>query len=141
VARAFAQEPKILVMGEPTASLDFGNQVRVLSEVKTLARRGIAVILSTHDPDQAFLCAHRVAILHKGRLAHLGPPQEVITSENLRAIYGVDVERGPSSAAAERGCGFVSRHSRNSADTTASAGSRRSDSKDTSVAAVGYKID
>ena len=64
----------------------------MLSEIKALARRGIAVILSTHDPDQAFLCAHRVAILHKGRLAYLGPPQEVITSENLRAIYGVDVE-------------------------------------------------
>jgi iron complex transport system ATP-binding protein len=92
VARALAQEPKILVMDEPTASLDFGNQVRVLSEIKTLASRGIAVILSTHDPDQAFLCAHRVAILNNGRLAHLGPPQEVITSENLRAIYRVDVE-------------------------------------------------
>jgi iron complex transport system ATP-binding protein len=89
------QEPKILVMDEPTASLDFGNQVRVLSEIKALASRGIAVILSTHDPDQAFLCAHRVAILHNGRLAHLGPPQEVITSENLRDIYGVDVEVWP----------------------------------------------
>jgi iron complex transport system ATP-binding protein len=82
-------------MDEPTASLDFGNQVRVLSEIKALASRGIAVILSTHDPDQAFLCAHRVAILHNGRLAHLGPPQEVITSENLRDIYGVDVEVWP----------------------------------------------
>jgi iron complex transport system ATP-binding protein len=92
VARALAQEPKILVMDEPTASLDFGNQVRVLSEIKALARRGIAVILSTHDPDQAFLCGHRVAILHNGRLAHLGPPREVITSENLRTIYGVKVE-------------------------------------------------
>jgi iron complex transport system ATP-binding protein len=70
----------------------FGNQVRVLSEIKALATRGIAVILSTHDPDQAFLCAHRVAILHQGRLAHLGAPQEVITSQNLRAIYRVDVE-------------------------------------------------
>jgi iron complex transport system ATP-binding protein len=92
VARALAQEPKILVMDEPTASLDFGNQVRVLSEIKGLARRGIAVILSTHDPDQAFLCAQRVAILHQGRLAHLGSPTEVITSENLRAIYGVHVQ-------------------------------------------------
>ena len=61
IARALAQEPQVLVMDEPTASLDFGNQVRVLSEIKTLAGRGIAVILSTHDPDQAFLCAQRVA--------------------------------------------------------------------------------
>src|SRR5262245_48345231 len=92
VARALAQEPKILVMDEPTASLDFGNQVRVLSEIKALAGRGIAVILSTHDPDQAFLCAQRVAILHQGRLAHVGPPERVITPAILRQVYGVEVE-------------------------------------------------
>jgi iron complex transport system ATP-binding protein len=92
IARALAQEPKVLVMDEPTASLDFGNQVRVLSEIKTLAARGIAVILSTHDPDQAFICAQRVAILHRGRLAYAGPPREVITPAVLRAVYGVEVE-------------------------------------------------
>src|SRR5262245_53488986 len=92
IARALAQEPQVLVMDEPTASLDFGNQVRVLSEIKTLAGRGIAVILSTHDPDQAFLCAQRVAILHQGRLPHVGAPQDVITSDHLRTIYGVEVE-------------------------------------------------
>jgi iron complex transport system ATP-binding protein len=51
-------------MDEPTASLDFGNQVRVLGQIEHLARRGIAIMLSTHDPDHAFLCAHRVALLH-----------------------------------------------------------------------------
>jgi iron complex transport system ATP-binding protein len=92
IARALAQEPQVLVMDEPTASLDFGNQVRVMSEIKALASRGIAVILSTHDPDQAFLCAQRVAILHRGRLAYSGQPQEVITPAVLRAVYGVEVE-------------------------------------------------
>jgi len=92
VARALAQEPSILVMDEPTASLDFGNQVRVLSHVQALAGRGIAVVLSTHDPDQAFLCADQVALLHDGRLARLGPPAEVITPATLREIYGVDVD-------------------------------------------------
>ena len=92
VARALAQEPAILVMDEPTASLDFGNQVRVLAAIETLAQGGIAVILSTHDPDQAFLCAHRVAMLHHGRLIHIGPPEAVITRESLRALYGADVE-------------------------------------------------
>ena len=91
IARALAQEPAILVMDEPTASLDFGNQVRVLGEIEQLARRGIAVMLSTHDPDHAFLCAHRVALLHQGRLARLGPPDEVITRESLREVYGVEV--------------------------------------------------
>jgi iron complex transport system ATP-binding protein len=92
VARALAQEPSILVMDEPTASLDFGNQVRVLAHVQSLARRGIAVVLSTHDPDQAFLCADLVALLHDGRLARLGPTADVITSATLHETYGVDVE-------------------------------------------------
>jgi len=48
-------------------------------------------MLSTHDPDHAFLCAHRVALLHHGRVARLGPPDEVITRESLREVYGVDV--------------------------------------------------
>jgi iron complex transport system ATP-binding protein len=91
IARALAQQPAILVMDEPTASLDFGNQVRVLGEIAQLARRGIAVMLSTHDPDHAFLCAHRVALLHQGRLARFGPPDLVITRESLREVYGVEV--------------------------------------------------
>jgi len=91
IARALAQEPAILVMDEPTASLDFGNQIRVLSEIEQLAHRGIAVMLSTHDPDHAFLCAHRVALLHHGRLARLGSPEQVITRESLREVYGIEV--------------------------------------------------
>lgn len=91
IARALAQQPAILVMDEPTASLDFGNQVRVLGEIAQLAGRGIAMMLSTHDPDHAFLCAHRVALLHEGRLARLGPPDAVITRESLREVYGVEV--------------------------------------------------
>jgi ABC-type cobalamin/Fe3+-siderophores transport system ATPase subunit len=80
---------------EPTASLDFGNQVRVLGQIERLADRGIAIMLSTHDPDHAFLCAHRVALLHHGRLARLGRPDEVITAESLREVYGVEVAITP----------------------------------------------
>jgi len=91
IARALSQEPAILVMDEPTASLDFGNQIRVLTEIEQLARHDIAVMLSTHDPDHAFLCAHHVALLHHGRLARLGAPDEVITRDSLREVYGVEV--------------------------------------------------
>ena len=52
----------------------------------------MAVVLSTHDPDHAFLCADRVALLHDGRLAALGPPAEVVTQKSLAALYGVEVE-------------------------------------------------
>jgi len=91
IARALAQDARVIVMDEPTANLDFGNQVRVLEHIQSLARSGIGVLLSTHDPDQAFLCADRVALLHEGRLARLGTPAETITSESLKAIYGVEV--------------------------------------------------
>ena len=91
IARALAQEPRVLVMDEPTASLDFGNQVRVLERIQSLARAGLAIVLSTHDPDQAFLVADRVAMLHEGRLARLGPPAGTITPESLKLVYGVDV--------------------------------------------------
>jgi iron complex transport system ATP-binding protein len=91
IARALAQEPQVLVMDEPTASLDFGNQVRVLERIQLLARAGLAIVLSTHDPDQAFLVADRVAMLHEGRLVRLGPPAETITPASLKLVYGVDI--------------------------------------------------
>jgi iron complex transport system ATP-binding protein len=92
IARALAQEPAILVMDEPTASLDFGNQVRVLAQTRALAARGIGIILSTHDPDQAFLCADRVALLRAGTVTRVGPPEEIVTPASLYETYGVRVE-------------------------------------------------
>jgi len=92
IARALAQDARIVVMDEPTANLDFGNQVRVMEHVQALARTGMGVLLSTHDPDQAFICADRVAMLHEGRLARTGAPAEAITADSLRQLYGVDVE-------------------------------------------------
>ena len=58
IARALAQEAPILVMDEPTASLDFGNQAMVLGRIRDLAREGYGIVLSTHDPDHALLVAH-----------------------------------------------------------------------------------
>jgi iron complex transport system ATP-binding protein len=91
VARALAQDAPAIVMDEPTASLDFGNQVTVLSEIKRLADRGLAVLLSTHDPDHAFCVGTRVALLNAGRIVVQGTPEEVLTPERLRQVYGVRV--------------------------------------------------
>jgi iron complex transport system ATP-binding protein len=98
VARALAQEAPILVMDEPTASLDFGNQTLVLARIRDLAADGYGVLLSTHDPDHALLVANRVAIMAKGGLSAVGPTDDVITGEVLSRIYGttVRVEKTPS---------------------------------------------
>lgn len=91
IARALAQGARVLVLDEPTASLDFGNQVRVLREIRRLAADGYAVVFSSHDPSQAFLAAGRVLLLARGGALRQGAPEEVITAENLRAVYGVEV--------------------------------------------------
>ena len=92
LARALAQEPRILVLDEPTANLDFGNQVWVLDAVRSLAEtRGLSVLLSTHHPEQAFACADRVAVLAGGELLRIGAPVDVITADTLRACYSLEV--------------------------------------------------
>jgi iron complex transport system ATP-binding protein len=98
IARALAQEAPVLVMDEPTASLDFGNQTLVLARIRALAAEGYGVLLSTHDPDHALLVAGRVAIMAAGGLAAVGPANDVITGALLSRIYGtpVRVEETPS---------------------------------------------
>lgn len=104
IARALAQEPSLIVMDEPTASLDFGNQARVIERIRTLGARGIAVVLSTHDPGHAFACASRVALMKRGRIVALGPPDVVLTSDALRGLYGVDVAVARLEAAGRQVC-------------------------------------
>lgn len=91
IARALAQEAPILVMDEPTASLDFGNQTMVLGRIRDLAREGYGIVLSTHDPDHALLVGTRVAIIAEGGLRAVGAPQQVVTAGMLSAIYRTEV--------------------------------------------------
>ena len=91
IARALTQQPDILLFDEPTSHLDIGNQVRILDSIRRLSRRGFTIVMASHVPDHAFMAGDRVAILKDRHLMALGRPDAVITAENLRRAYGVEV--------------------------------------------------
>ena len=90
IARALCQQSDILVMDEPTSSLDYGNQLRVLERVRLLARQGYTVLLSTHDPQHALRFSQKVLALSDGQVAADGCTADVLTPELLRRLYGVE---------------------------------------------------
>jgi iron complex transport system ATP-binding protein len=65
--------------------------MKILQVIKNLAAAGMTIIMASHFPDHAFLVANVVAILNNGQICQIGNPDEVITEENLRMAYGVDV--------------------------------------------------
>lgn len=92
IARALAQQTKVLIMDEPTANLDYGNATMVLEQIRRLAAEGYTILQSTHQPDQAFLFADQVLAVLDGRVVAQGPPKDVITKELVQRLYGVEVE-------------------------------------------------
>jgi len=91
IARALATQARTVVMDEPTANLDFGNQQRVLGEIARLRAAGIAVLLCTHDPDHALAIADRALLLAAGQAQAQGNSAEILTAPNLTRLYGVSV--------------------------------------------------
>lgn len=92
IARALAQNARLLVMDEPVSHLDYGNETRVLSQVRRLSRMGYTIIMITHAPGHAFLCADRVAAIGRDGFFAAGRPEEVLTEQTLSRLYGVDVQ-------------------------------------------------
>jgi len=92
IARALAQEPKILLLDEPTAFLDINHQIEICSLVSRLkAERGLTVVLVSHDLNVASQYCDRVLMLKEGRLYRIGPPEETICRDVLRMVYGCEV--------------------------------------------------
>ena len=92
IARALVQKAPVLMLDEPTANLDFGNQLLVLEQARALAREGYTVIQTTHHPEQSYMFSDRILAIQKGRVLTEGNPKEVLTEDNIRALYGVDVD-------------------------------------------------
>ncbi|MNT38787.1 Hemin import ATP-binding protein HmuV [compost metagenome] len=91
-------------MDEPTASLDYGHQMRVLDRVRELAGQGVSIVLSTHNPDHAFRVADRVALVFQSRLVALGTPDAVLTAAALKQLYDIDVVIGMLAGSDARLC-------------------------------------
>lgn len=93
IARALVQEPKVLLLDEPTSHLDFKNRVMVLKILREIADDGIAVIMSEHDPNLASLFSDKVLLMmNKGEIVRYGPARDVISPDNIMKVYGLDVE-------------------------------------------------
>ena len=91
IARALVQKARVLVLDEPTANLDYGNQIRVMEQLRRLTAEGYTVIQSTHNPEQAFLFSHNVVAMKEGRVLAEGAPCQVVTEELMAALYGAEI--------------------------------------------------
>lgn len=91
LARGFAQEPKILLLDEPTSNLDIKHQMEVTMILKEMSvKKGILVIMISHDINMAARFSDKVILMSEGSIFSIGTPAEVINEENIRSVYGVD---------------------------------------------------
>ncbi len=89
VAKAICQDPEIILLDEPTASLDLAHQVRLMDLMEKLKNeRGITVVMVSHDVNLAAMYGDRLLLLNKGEIVNLGAPEEVLTFQTLEQVYG-----------------------------------------------------
>ena len=98
IARALAQQPKILLLDEVTLHLDINHQIEILDLVRTLSlEKNFAVVMVLHDLSLAARYGNRAIMLNKGSVYASGTPEEVISVKNIRDVYGIEAEIGRSS--------------------------------------------
>lgn len=91
IARALTQDTELIIMDEPTSFLDFSNTSRVLSLVQSLAREGKSILMSSHQPELAYLYANYILALKGGKVLAMGPKEKVICEDILSDVYDLDV--------------------------------------------------
>ncbi len=93
IASALAQAPNLLLLDEPTASLDLGYQLEISSLLHRLnLERGITMVLSTHDLNVAAALCHELVLIREGRVLAAGPTDDVLTPEHVEALYDVEAD-------------------------------------------------
>ncbi|MEF3169416.1 MAG: ABC transporter ATP-binding protein [Deltaproteobacteria bacterium] len=92
IARSLAQGADVFIMDEPVNGLDYGNQMRLLAGIKSLAREGLTIIMTTHFPDHALMTADRVILFKDGAVLADGPPDTTINRETIFTLYSIQVD-------------------------------------------------
>ena len=92
LARALTQGVTTFIMDEPVSGLDYGNQIRLLELIVSLSQQGYTFLKTTHYPDHALLVSTRVAVMNHGKIIANGTPQEVITSDMIHEVYGIQTD-------------------------------------------------
>ncbi|KJG08909.1 ABC transporter ATP-binding protein [Photobacterium kishitanii] len=94
IARALVSQPNIMILDEPTSALDYFNQNKVLTTIKEVAKKGTAVIFSTHCPQQALHVADKVLLVRREGPSLFGLSKNMLNKDNLRQLYNIDIARG-----------------------------------------------
>ncbi len=93
IARALVQQAQMILLDEPVTGLDFGHQLRLLDRLQQLAAGGLAILTTSHRPEQALAGANRAWVLHERQLIADGPPHQVIDAALMQRLYGVPVRQ------------------------------------------------
>lgn len=92
IARAIVRNPEVILFDEPTAHLDFGNQLRTLRVIKRLSEEGYTTVITTHNPDHAIMLGGRAAILDRSGKLLSGTTDEIVNEESLSRIYNSELK-------------------------------------------------
>ncbi len=92
LARVIAQQPQLVLLDEPTAHLDYGNQHRVIQMIRQLAEEGYALIMTTHNPEHAIILDGKVAILNRKGVLSIGQAAETLNAETLSDLYELSIK-------------------------------------------------
>ena len=88
IARALLQDAKILLLDEPTASLDYANQIMVMERIKELSKNGYSSLFSTHNPEHALMYADSILLLDDAKSEFVENPETLLSSDRLSKLYG-----------------------------------------------------